>query len=96
MRRSLTILAACAAASIPLAGCSLSGTTHQSAGAGPTDFSPSQVLAMPSGYRNAAIKCVRIQGSWFVVVTSSDGGNGDNLPSGVAVTAAPTCKKYGG
>jgi hypothetical protein len=89
---SITAVVACTA----LSACSLSGQTHQSAPAGITDFSRAQVIAMPSGFRNVAVKCVYLQGTWFVVASDSDGGNGDNLPAGVGIAPDSTCKHYGG
>ena len=84
-----------ATAAVALGGCSLSGTTHQSAQAGATDHSAAQVIQMPSGFRNVAIKCVQVQGEWFALASTSDGGNGDNLPAAPALAPDPRCGHYG-
>lgn len=81
---------------VALCGCSLQGSTHQSAPAGVTDHSPAQVLQMPSGFRNVAVKCAYEQGTWFAVASVSDGGSGDNKDGNVSITVDPTCKHYGG
>lgn len=84
-----------ATVALAIAGCG-AGTTHQSAPAGPTDKSKAQVIQMPSGFRNLAIKCVLIQGQWFVVVSGSAGGSHNDLPTSPGVAAAPRCTHYGG
>lgn len=90
-KRIVVGLAACMA----LAGCSLSGNTHQSSQAGPTDRSAADVLQMPSGFRNVAVKCFRVQGEWFAVASVSDGGNGDNKDGAVAIAPDPKCSVDG-
>ena len=78
-----------------LAGCSLSGTTHQSSNAAATDHSAAQVIQMPSGFRNVAIKCVQEQGEWYALASVSDGGNGDNKDGAVSLSPDPKCSRYG-
>lgn len=78
-----------------ISGCSLSGSTHQSSNAKATDHSPANVSQMPSGFRNAAVKCINVQGMWFALATTSDGGNGDNLPAGIALAPDPKCTHWG-
>lgn len=88
-------LAGVAAAALALGGCSLSGSTHQSAQAGPTDHSPADVLQMPSGFRNVSLKCFNLQGEWFAVASVSDGGNSDNKDGAVGITPDPKCTHDG-
>jgi hypothetical protein len=90
------VIAAGTAVSAALALSACGGRTHESSAAGATDFSPAQVLAMPAGFRNVALKCAFLQGTWYAVASTSDGGNGDNLPAGVAITPDPKCQHYGG
>ena len=80
-----------AAASIALAGCSASGTTHQSSNALWTNHSPGNVTLMPSGFRNVASKCVKVGDEWFAVFSASNGGNNDNLPGAVSSQPDPSC-----
>lgn len=80
---------------LALSACSLSGSTHQSAQAGPTDHTAAQVLQMPSGFRNVAIKCVDLQGTWYAVASVSDGGNGDNKDGNVSISPDPKCTHFG-
>lgn len=94
-RRTVAILFV-VLATLTVSACSLSGTTHQSAPAAATDHSPAQVIQMPSGYRNFALKCVKLQGQWFAVASVSDGGSGDNKDGNVSITSAPKCTRYGG
>jgi hypothetical protein len=95
MRKRILIAAAPIIAVIASA-CSLSGPTHQSAPAGPTDQSDAQVIQMPSGFRNVSIKCVFEQGTWYAMASVSDGGNSDNKDGAVALSPDPSCKHYGG
>lgn len=93
--RFTKVAVAASIGAVALGGCSLSGQTHQSAQAGATDHSAAQVIQMPSGFRNVAIKCVELQGNWYAVASTSDGGNGDNLPAAPAIALAPHCRSYG-
>lgn len=95
MTRKRALLATLAALAIPFSGCSLSGSTHQSAQAGATDNSRGGVSQMPSGFRNVAYKCVNVGGAWFAVFSVSDDGNGDNKPGSVAAVIDPSCKAWG-
>lgn len=95
--KRIAAIAACGVAFFTATGAaSCSGTTHQSAPAGATDTSPAQVLQMPSGFRNVALKCAYLQGAWFAVASISDGGNGDNKDGNVSITLDPHCTHYGG
>jgi hypothetical protein len=93
-RYSLLVLAGMALF-VATAAVSCSGNTHQSAPAGATDHTPAQVIQMPSGFRNVAVKCVNVQGMWFAVASVSDGGNNDNKDGAVSLTADPKCSHYG-
>jgi hypothetical protein len=81
---------------VSLSACSLAGNTHESAQAGATDYTSGQVAQMPSGFRNVAFKCVRLQGQWFIVASASDGGSSDDLAGAISVAPAPRCTHYGG
>lgn len=95
MRRFKFITAAAVIGAAGLSGCSLAGSTHQSAQAGATDKSAAGVSQMASGFRNINYKCIKVGGSWFAAVSTSDGGDNNNIPSGVAIAPDPSCKTFG-
>lgn len=76
---------------LPLTACG--AATQESAEPTPgtqIDKSPSQVMAMPKGFRNVATKC--LQGTSIRVFVTSRGNNTDtSLPSGVAAIEDPSC-----
>jgi hypothetical protein len=96
MHRRYVVVVVALITAIVLSACSLSGNTHQSAPAGPTDHSRAQVIQMPSGFRNVAVKCVFLQGTWFAVASVSDGGNSDNKDGNTSIALDKTCRHYGG
>lgn len=93
MKKRIAVAGALAA--VLLSGCSLAGPTHQSAQAAATDGSPAGVSQMASGFRNLDYKCVNVGGTWFAVFTTSDGGNNNNIPSGIAAVQDPSCRRWG-